>query len=124
MMQALPVVVAMQHQFGAAGGDDILERAGVIQSAQRPRAAAMRRMMQQHDAREPLRLGALQQLREISALFRPRRPEATKGRSARPTTGQSARRPAPAQIGKADRAVVAAAPGAKVSFSSAMACGT
>ena len=46
MMHALPVVVAMQHQFGAAGGDDVLERAGVIQSAQRPRAAAMRRMMQ------------------------------------------------------------------------------
>jgi len=36
-------------------GDDILERAGVIQSAhaRAPRDAAA--MMQQHDAREPLR---------------------------------------------------------------------
>ena len=69
-------------------------------------------MMQQHDARESLRLGPLQQRRQISALFRPKTPGGDKGggRHARRQANQRDA-PAPAQIGKADRAVVAAAPG-------------
>jgi len=78
-MQALRVVVAVQHQFGAAASDDFLEGAGVVQPAQRPRAAAMWRMMQHDDARETFR-----SVRSSSAASRahwsgPSRPEATNG---------------------------------------------
>ncbi len=111
MMQALAVVVPVQHELRAMVGDDFLKRAGVVEAAQRQRAAAVRRMVQQHDAREPFGLRLFQQRGEFGELFAPQPAGGDEGRGWNRRREADQRDPvAPAQIGKALPPVVTAGP--------------